>query len=284
MNENKKPCPKGAYNCEFVSASRSKRVRAAKHMVLNIRLRPTDCGIPPAEVCEYFAELPLFFRNGEEYAFYDRDKGVSVTRKCTSEDTAAAWEYARKCFPEWAKYLDNLPDSASFAEAVAWFDEPPAGIIVRAGIKDVRTYTGGDGMEYQSWDASIYEFGSSAAVIGDANALNDEFGKMFAASKARMGARKPAAKPSAAVARPSPKPSPKPSPSPAPAAEPKTTGDDAWNTYENGDWGMTYGLDGYIYWGIVEKIVGKPRADYEKFTGFDWEKCVKEFGGVHHDL
>ena len=230
MNENKTPAPKGVYNCAFVSASRSSKKNRATHFVLNVRLRPTDCGIPLDAVCDYFAELPLCYKTGSEYGFYNPEMRMNEVRKTTVKDTEAALEYARKCFPAWAEYIDNLPETANFADAFAWFDEAHEGLIVRAAIKDVRSYTGTDGMEHQSFDATIFESRPAGHIVEDADAFEDDFGKTLKAAGIKFGAKKPTASVAAPAVAKAPAIAPAPKKSEA-ATVATATRDEAWAAF-----------------------------------------------------
>lgn len=268
MNENKTPAPKGVYNCAYMGATRSAKSNNAQHFILSVRLRPLDCGVPENEVCEYFAELPLCYKIGVEYGFYDPETKTNKRRKTVAKDTETAIDYARKCFPAWAEYVDALPDTASFAEAFAWFDEPHGDVTVRANVKEPREYNG-----KLYYEANVYEANGGKSAVGDADGFNAEFGNVFKAAKVKFGGKTSALSAPAAPKKAPPAAPKKPA---APAHKAKeATRDEAWEAFFNAYapvHGEAWCADNFV--AECEKIIG---GEEEFATPELWGKCVVAF-------
>lgn len=279
MNEGKNAVPKGVYSCRFAGATRSGKVNHTDHFIMSVRLIPTECGVE--NPCDYFAELPLIYKPGAEFGFYNRETNTNVRRKCTSQDTAAAWEYARRCFPAWSEHLDQLPATASYADALSWFDEPHDDISVRANIREPREYNG----KYY-YEATIYEARGGKTLIDSDEDFNAEFGKSLKAAGIKFGgavtpakAQTPPATATAAAAKkpapPAPKLAAKP-PKPSPAVSIEKLMQDAVECYP-----AKYDDDpaGAKYWQRLADVIGSEPRLYETWTVADWTKIVEHLRG-----
>lgn len=254
---------------EVVSVRRATKVYGrdcSQHYVLRIGLKN------PATGDTHYADLPLIFTAGLDWAFYDKDKKVSVSRKLTTKDTADAVEHARRVFPDWAKFVDALPADAAPSQAFGWFDaNADTGITVDAAFSE-RGYTDAGGVAKTAYDATMYEQ-FEAALPDDFDAT---FAKTLRASNVKLGK---AAKVAAAAVAALP---------PAPVAPTATTatqgsGDapptqaDAWNAYIRGVHGKEDPA-GADFWNEVKRATGKNPNNLAAFTADDWRLCVKDFG------
>ncbi len=261
----------GYFDCVIVSAKRADSEKALKHFVVSIGVRVADD--PDAEA--YWGNLPLCFGVGEPWKFYDRNAKANVERPATQEDTTAAWEFARKCFPDWAKYCDELDENAGLKAAIEWFgSEASKAVICHCKLTN-RDGQDAQGNAKRKHYASFWEPKKGVTVADDDNT---RFANALAASGIVIGrkvakAAKASGAPVPAAKKPAPAPATRKAP-PKPASKVYRY-DDVWAVYEK--FQKRVDPDGSNYWNRVAEITGKDAADWESFTNEDWRKCVEAF-------
>lgn len=177
---------KNIVKAEFVSVRRAQFVYgrdAAAHFILRVGVKNPETG------ATHHADLPLIYTPGEDWAFYDKASGTSKARKTVAKDTADAIARARRIFPQWAEYVDALPEDAAPSEAFRWFDDNAGkGVMVDAAFTE-RSYTTAEGEEKTSLDAQLFEQ-FEEALPDDFDA---RFAKVLKASEFKLGvgAKKP---------------------------------------------------------------------------------------------
>ena len=270
----------GTYDCVLTGyvkrQEKSWGKDCSKHFILSVAIRPAD----DEDAEAYFAELPLVYKVGEDFGFYDKATNKNVVRKATSADTAAAIDYAKKLFPAWSEYIEQLPDNATMKDAFAWFtDGACKDSPCRAKLTN-RKYEDRNTRETKiAHDATLYAAGGIVSL----DDFDKDFGSSLKASGFKIGTKvKKAVK--AVVAASAPTPSPKPPTPPAPPAAPSApttkkelTNDDSWAAYEKNC--IKNDPNGDKYWDLVKKITGKDPSEYDKFTSEDWKKCIDTWEG-----
>lgn len=177
---------KNIVKAEFVSVRRAQFVYgrdAAAHFILRVGVKNPETG------ATHYADLPLIYTPGADWAFYDKASGTSKARKTVAKDTADAIARARRIFPQWAEYVDALPEDAAPSEAFRWFDDNAGkGVMVDAAFTE-RDYTTAEGEAKTSLDAQLFEQ-FEEALPDDFDA---RFAKVLKASEFKLGvgAKKP---------------------------------------------------------------------------------------------
>ena len=272
----------------------------SKHFILSVAVRPAD----DEDAEAYFAELPLVYKVGEDFGFYDKATNRNVVRKATSADTSAAIDYAKKVFPAWAEFIEQLPDNATMKDAFVWFtDGACKGSPCRAKLTN-REYEDRNTHEMKiAHDAVLYAAGGNVSL----DDFDKDFGASLKASGFKIGkiAKKVLkdcvsakklikkakdleydsvkanneAKEATETALESFEELRKVVPNipPIPRNEENYTGEDSWNAYEKNC--IKNDPNGAKYWSLVSEVVGKDSADYESFTSDDWKKCVETWEG-----
>lgn len=257
---------------EVVSVRRATKVYGrdcSQHYVLRIGLKN------PATGNTHYADLPLIFTAGLDWAFYDKDKKMSVSRKLTTKDTADAIEHARRVFPDWAKFVDALPEDAAPSEAFGWFDaNADTGIRVDAAFSERNYRDATSGEEKTAYDATMYEQ-FEAALPSDFDAM---FAKSLRAANVKLGKMAKAATCAAGATGASATGATTPKPPVAPSADAgkPLTQSDAWEAYIRGGSG-TADPSGANFWNEVRRVTGKNPANLKAFTAEDWRACVVNF-------
>lgn len=266
---------KSIVKAEVVSVRRTMKTYGrdcSPHFIISVGVRNSETGNV------HYADLPLIYTAGLKWAFYDRDKKMSVERSITAKDTADAIAHARKVFPGWAEYVDALPEDAAPSEAFSWFDaNANTGVVVEAAFTE-RTYRGADGEDRTAYEATLYEQ-FAAAMPTDFDA---QFAKALRASNVKLGkAAKGAARPSAAATANPGGPAALAPSVPMGAATVAGGGkvytkEGAWAAYVAG--GLTkQDPKGEAFWPQVMKATGKTNAEIMSFTSDDWKKAVDMF-------
>lgn len=269
--------PNGFYDCVLTGwgkrTDKSYGRDATPHYIVTVGLRKADD--PDAQM--FFAEIPLVFKVGLEWGFWNDQTEMNEVRKTTAKDTADAIEYARKCFPAWAEFVDALPEGTKPSVALGWFgSDASVGATCRAKLKN-RSYEV-DGEAKVAHEARVYEVKSFSVMTDDFDAT---FSNALTAAKVKFGkAAKSAAQSKAKTAAKSAPVAPSAPAAPsdgAPSLPPPRvfTNDDAWKAYA--DHRLGHGYTKEQYWGEVAKAVGKPASAYKTYTSKDWEKCVAAF-------
>lgn len=282
---------------EVVSVRRAQKVYGrdcSQHFVLTLGVKNPETG------AVHYADLPLIFTAGLDWAFYDRDSKMSVARKLTAKDTADAIAHARKVFPDWAAYVDALPEDAAPSEAFAWFfANADTGVTVDAAFSE-RTYTAKDGGEKTAYEATVYEQFNDRAMPGDFDA---QFARALKASNVKLGkaARGAARLPMTGGARGAGAGGAVGGVKPPDAGAPGT-GQAQGGAQGQGGTGVpppppdaekkkldyqsvfpiyveTHPDDpkGERFWEAVRCASGRDTADWREFTQGDWQKCVDAF-------
>lgn len=287
-NSTKHNVTDGTYDCILTGyvkrQEKSWGKDCSKHFILSIAVRPAD----DEDAETYFAELPLVYKVGEDFGFYDKQTNKSVVRKATSADTSAAIDYAKKVFPAWSEYIEQLPDNATMKDAFAWFtdghckDSPCRAKLTNRQYEDKNTHE-----TKIAHDAILYAAGGAVSL----DDFDKDFGASLKASGFKIGTKVKKAVKAAATAQTAtvtsapaakssaPKPPTPPAPPTAPSADPNKeyTGEDSWNAYEKNC--TKNDPDGSKYWGLVKQLTGKEPADYASFTSEDWKKCIDAWEG-----
>lgn len=260
----------GVYDCVIVSAKRADGEKAIKHFIVSLGIRKAD----DEDAAAYWCNLPLCFGEGETWNFFDSVRKINAARPATVADTTAAWEHARKCFPDWAKYCDELDEEAGLKAAIEWFgSDASKEVVVRAKLTN-RDGEDAKGNPTRKHYASIYEAKTGVVVDDDDNT---RFEKALAASGVMIGRKAAkAAREKEKVEGEERKKAVPPSPAKKNPPKPgKFTSDDSWKAYEEGQ--KKVDPDGTHYWDRVAEITGKDAADWETFTSEDWRKCCDAF-------
>lgn len=288
-------------NAEFVAVRRAQFCYgrdATPHFILRIGVKN------PATGATHYADLPLIYTPGADWAFYDKTSGTSKARKTVVADTADAIARARRIFPQWAAYVDSLNEDAPPSEAFRWFDDNAGkGVTVSASFSE-RGYTSADGEAKTALEAQLYEQ-FEEALPGD---FDERFAKVLKASSVRLGfgAKSGGGKVGAAAgaggaAAVSPRvDAPAPQVGGAPGAQgggagsPSASGggapkpprivahagadgkEDAWRAYSEGGC-LARDSEGKLFWHEVARITERPAKDWVRFTAEDWQKCIDVF-------
>ena len=217
------PVADGYHDCRIAFCKRAEKHYGREiknHIVFEFRLVPTDC--PDVEnPASYRAEFPVMLIPGFEWDFFDEKTGRGVWRPVKVEDTTDALEYAKKCFPAWAEYCEELTDDGEDL-AFAWFadkdrTEP---VRVRAKLKNAGTYTGTDGNEYPDLKAKIIAPFEVKPIVAEGESA--QIAKALKAAGVKLFGKTSAAKPTANAKPTAPKP-----PKPVTPPKPKKTIDQA---------------------------------------------------------
>lgn len=287
MTEPKENVAAGYYDCRVIAVNRSLRKGDDKHYILSVGLIPTEGECEKQGIVNpqtYWAELPLVYVVGADYRFYDREKNVSVTRKCVAKDTSEAVEYAARVFPAWERFVAENCGGSVNGEAIKWFQgEEIRSAIVRASFKEPR-----------EWNGKYYYQATLLAARGQKEIVDNDFDRMFGASlkaagnRFKAGAGKPVAAGTVAPGEPTapapsaPAPKAPSAPAPAPAAKPDkdrpNTCDAAYDA-----WCEKNGTDrDPEWWNLVDRVLGKggDLSGYRKYTSEEWSKVLAEIAAM----
>ena len=248
----------------------------SKHFILSVAVRPAY----DEDAETYFAELPLVYKVGEQFGFYDKAMNKNVVRSVTSADTAQAIDYAKKVFPAWAEFVEQLPDNATMKDAFAWFTDGTCnGAECRAKLTN-REYEDKNTHETKiAHDAVLYAAGGAVSL----DDFDMAFGASLKASGFKIGSKVKKAAKTASVAsaatttKPRLRPPTPPAPPSAPSVDKEYTGEDSWNAYEKNC--IKNDPSGSKYWGLVKQVTCKEPSDYASFTSEDWKKCIDTWEG-----